>query len=58
MQKLVASCKNAILKEEKEDARLERMLAYEKNTVEPVRISVGSMKPDGDHWQVRWLPER
>ena len=30
VQKLVASCKNAILKEEKEDARLERMLAYEK----------------------------
>ena len=30
VQKLVASCRNGILKEEKEAARLEKMLAYEK----------------------------
>lgn len=30
VQKLVASCRNVILKEEKEEARLEKMLAYEK----------------------------
>lgn len=46
VQKLVASCRNGILKEEKEAARLEKMLAYEKNTG-TLDISAASTRPDG-----------